>query len=68
MMAFAHVAHQIDDSVDPAGAIVWTVQSSLSSDVVGASLDHLIGSWSDAEEAEFLRSLEDLEEIALTTT
>lgn len=31
--------------------------------VVGDSLDHLIGSWSRSEEAEFSRPLSDLEEI-----
>lgn len=31
--------------------------------VVGDSLDDLIGSWSRPEEAEFLRALSDLEEI-----
>lgn len=30
---------------------------------VGDSLDHLIGSWSETEEAEFLRAICDLEEI-----
>jgi hypothetical protein len=31
--------------------------------VVGDSLDHLIGSWSQSEEAEFLRAIADLEGI-----
>jgi hypothetical protein len=31
--------------------------------VVGDSLDHLIGSWSKVEEAQFLRAISDLEEI-----
>jgi hypothetical protein len=31
--------------------------------IVGDSLDHLIGSWSETEEAEFLGAISDLEEI-----
>jgi hypothetical protein len=31
--------------------------------VVGDSLDHLIGSWSKAEESEFLGAISELEEI-----
>jgi len=31
--------------------------------VVGDSLNHLIGSWSEEEEAEFLKAIEGLEEI-----
>jgi hypothetical protein len=31
--------------------------------VVGDSLDHLIGSWSKAEESEFLQAISGLEEI-----
>lgn len=32
-------------------------------DVVGNSLDHLIGTWTEAEEAEFLRAIELFEQI-----
>ena len=32
-------------------------------DVVGDSLDHLIGSWSEAEESEFLQAIGGLEEV-----
>lgn len=31
--------------------------------MVGDSLDHLIGAWSEAEESEFLRAISGLEEI-----
>ena len=31
--------------------------------VVGDSLDHLIGSWSESEEAALLRAISDLEEV-----
>jgi hypothetical protein len=31
--------------------------------VVGNSLDHLIGSWSEAEESEFLKAISGLEEV-----
>lgn len=32
-------------------------------DVVGDSLDHLVGTWSEAEEAELLRAIEPFEQI-----
>ncbi len=38
-------------------------KSKKSSDVIGRSLDHLIGKWSAAEAQEFLRSIEPLEQI-----
>ncbi len=38
-------------------------RSPKSSDVIGHSLDHLIGKWSAAEAEEFLKSIEPLEQI-----
>ena len=42
---------------------VGLVGSNRPMDVVGDSLDHLIGSWSDADEEELLRAIEPFEQI-----
>ena len=39
------------------------VENGKSADVVGDSLDHLIGKWSEEESKEFLKSIEPLEQI-----
>lgn len=46
-----------DDTLDPR-------LRSLARNEVGDSLDHLIGTWTEAEEIEFLRALEPFERVA----